>query len=136
MPSFTELALDKLDTAFSKVNRNHRLTLARQKLMRRWPKRWLRILYKDLNIVMESNNSNNKIIKDGTINVSLSSISTFTSTNINKRGDQVMDNAKHISFNPAVLSSDVERSGDLNLEFIDSDLAQSIVSDTVKAGKY
>ena len=85
MASFTELALAKLDTAFSKVNRNHRLTLARQKLMRRWPKRWLRILYKDLNIVMESNN---KIIKDG------------------------------------------------NPEFIDSDLAQSIVSDTVKAGKY
>ena len=133
MPSFTELALTKLDTAFSKVNRNHRLTLARQKLMRRWPKRWLRILYKDLNIVMESNN---KIIKDGTIDVSLSSTSTFTSTNINKQGDQVMDNAKHISFNPAVISSDVEKSGDLNLEFIDSDLAQSIISDTVKAGKY
>lgn len=133
MPSFTELALTKLDTAFSKVNRNHRLTLARQKLMRRWPKRWLRILYKDLNIVMESNN---KIIKDGTIDVGLSSTSTFTSTNINRQGDQVMDNDKHISFNPAVISSDVEKSGDLNLEFIDSDLAQSIISDTVKAGKY
>ena len=133
MPSFTELALAKLDTGFSKVNRNHRLTLARQKLMRRWPKRWLRILYKDLNIVMESNN---KIIKDGTIDVGLSSTSTFTSTNINRQGDQVMDNDKHISFNPAVISSDVEKSGDLNLEFIDSDLAQSIISDTVKAGKY